>query len=69
METPTKILDANNKTVEDYVNEINQLARIRTALSMGSNTGTRHNAESTISRAINQRVEALSKMVLNNFNC
>lgn len=69
MENNTQIPSELDRTIEEHVNEINRLARIRSALSMGSNTGARHSAESTLSRAINKRVEALSKIVLKNFEC
>jgi hypothetical protein len=65
----TKTSEELATTIDEHVNEINRLSRIRAALAMGSNTGSRHSAESTLSRAINKRVEALSKIVLNNFDC
>jgi hypothetical protein len=65
----TKNSDVLATTIEEHVNEINRLSRIRAALALGSNTGNRHSAESTLSRAINIRVDALAKIVLNNFDC
>lgn len=65
----TKDVKTTDATMEELVNEINRLSRIRAALSMGSNTGSRHSAESTLSRAINKHVESLAKIVLDDFDC
>lgn len=45
--------------------EIQELTRVRTALSFGTKTGLRDSAESTISRKINSKVALLSTLVLN----
>jgi len=48
--------------------EINELARIRSALSYGTKTDIQHKAESTMSRKINSKVMQLSKLVMQHYD-
>lgn len=48
---------------QQLVLEINDLVRIRTALSYGSGTSAKQSAESAISRKITAKVLQLSKIV------
>jgi hypothetical protein len=52
-----------SKDAQQLVLEINDLVRVRTALSYGSATGAKQSAESAISRKINSKVIELSKLV------
>lgn len=52
-----------SKETTQLVLEINDLVRVRTALSYGSGTGAKQSAESAISRKINSKVMELSKLV------
>lgn len=49
------------------VDEITNLVKIRQTLSYGTNTSIRKDAESTMSRAISNRVDELSKIILDTF--
>jgi hypothetical protein len=61
----TDIVDSNAKQL---VLEINDLVRIRTALSYGTGTSAKVSAESAISRKINSKVLELSKLVLKDYD-
>lgn len=52
----------------NLVLEIQELARVRNALSFGSQTGLRTSAESAISRSINSKVALLAGLVLNEYS-
>lgn len=51
----------------DLVTEIQELAKVRSSLNLGTQTGERNSAESLMSRRITQRVNQLSKMILLTF--
>ncbi len=51
----------------DLVFEINELAKVRAALNLGTATGERNSAESVMSRRITKRVNTLSKLILSQF--
>lgn len=51
----------------ELVAEINELARVRVALNLGTQTGDRNGAESLMSRRITKRVNQLSKLILSTF--
>ena len=53
----------SEKEVQELIAEINELVKIRHALSFGSNTGKRQAAESIMSRRINRRVMQLSEEI------
>jgi len=48
----------------NLVDEINKLAMFRRTLSLGTNTGDRNSAESTLSRRITNHVNELSRKLL-----
>lgn len=50
------------------VSQIVELVKVRTALSFGTKTSDKDKAESIMSRAINSKVIALSKLVAKNFD-
>lgn len=49
------------------VQEINELARVRSSLALGTRTGIRDSAESIMSRRINERVKKLSQLIADKF--
>lgn len=57
----------SEKTVEELIVEINELVKMRHALSFGSQTGKRQTAESIMSRRINRRVMELSDEIVKLF--
>ena len=56
----------NDKMME-LVGEINHLAALRRTLTLGTNTRDRNSAESLLSRRITNRINTLSKMILNTY--
>lgn len=57
-----------SKEAAKLVLEINDLVRVRTALSYGSGTSAKQSAESAISRKINSKVAELSKIVKEHYD-
>lgn len=51
----------------DAHGEIHDLVKLRSALSLGTKSGTRDEAESALNRAINKRVSKLSEMCIRKF--
>lgn len=54
-------------TMLNLVSEINELAKVRAALALGTQTSDRNGAESLMSRRITKRVNELSKIILSEF--
>lgn len=59
-----KQFDQETEKMLKLVEEINHLAALRRALALGTNTGERNSAESTLSRKISHQVNDLARKVL-----
>jgi len=58
----------HDEEVWTLVNEIQDLVKIRQALSFGTRTGTKDTAESVLSRAINSKVNKLGDICIKKFD-
>lgn len=63
MTTDTK----DQEEMLQLVEEIQHLAMLRRTLALGTNTGDRNSAESTLSRRISRRVNELSRKILSHY--
>lgn len=67
MKTTAKQKTFSSDEMLDLVAEINELARVRATLNLGTATGDRTSAESLMSRRITKKVNELSKLILLQF--
>ena len=66
-DSTTKVSGIVSDEMLHLVLEVQELARVRAALSFGTKTGVRDSAESTISRKINAKVTELSSLILKDY--